>query len=477
MLELKKPSNELIEVAQKFLSLDTQLIQMSYEKRPFERAESAPFYHNFLYALILLKTKQRPQIEEGLDLLKRLFHFQIDENENKGNFPRYLHQYPFCDRKFEIVDILLPLYWIYKDFHQIFSKELKAKLSEILEKGVACLVEVTKNQTFSYLLSVQVFCLLKAYGKLLNRHNWQEIGDQGFEKVFSQGVNKAWGSTRHLSKMILYLSLIEDSNDLLYLQPFWNFLFQSWHQSLRSYCGAGLNDHFYQEKSEQTIYHYFMSMQLEQKLPVLLDADLMETTLLTPFKITNFSPPLAELHYFLAPFEITQHSEESFSYSYFNLASSEWEKRGGFYPFRLLMKGANSSVDHFLLQMGTYCQMSKLSSKKIEISFSDSGEADLDISFYINLSSGVQILSNGGKARLFDTGYPIEFVFKFFKIKLTCPDQVPNGGVWMQLQQDNSRSQIVKEFNETYDWHLYFRKSKNHLASPFKIHLEIMEQI
>lgn len=49
-----------------------------------------PLYENFCYVLALFKTREKEEVEKGIDLLAKLLPFQNEE----GLFPVYLHEYP-----------------------------------------------------------------------------------------------------------------------------------------------------------------------------------------------------------------------------------------------------------------------------------------------------------------------------------------------------------------------------------------------
>jgi hypothetical protein len=101
---------------QAFISLNTGLLHLNRGHRPFLKDDLIPIAYNFLYQLLLFRMKERAPIEEALKELDHLLNFQIKEGEFKGNFPVFLHEYPNCERSFEIVFSLFPLYWIAKDF-------------------------------------------------------------------------------------------------------------------------------------------------------------------------------------------------------------------------------------------------------------------------------------------------------------------------------------------------------------------------
>lgn len=467
MLETKKHINTL-QAAQNFLSESTQWIQMSYEKRPFLRADSAPFYHNFIYAYILLNTKQRPEMEQGIQKLEHLMCFQVNALDFKVNFPRYLHQYPHCDRSFEILDICVPICKILQHFGHILPKELRSRIHQLVTDVMSSLIIWLDTHSAPYLLKIQMYALLIALGTLLKEAIWVEKGRFGLEQLFALGPHKTWGSVRHLSKMILFLGLIEGEAQPFYLQSFWNYLIQSWHSKLLAYQGASLNEHFYQNQPENTLYHLFMSDQFDLPRPALADADLMEAELLPTIKQVFDFQPTEHVQYTLNPFSVTQYSKDNYSISFFQMEKDQWEKRGGFYPLKIIMQG-DATPDHFALEMGSFCTIRPLTCKQFELIFEP--EHELDVSFFINLASNVQVTLNGQKATMFNLEHPIDFIFKNFKISLTQPES--QKGIWAQLLHNNRRSQLIKEFNHTYDAQLYLRNIQHASRQPLVLILTL----
>lgn len=465
----KHELQSILNAGQHFYSAETKFIHLSYEQRPFIRKDAIPFYHNALYALALLRTKQRPAMEQGIDLIERLLNFQIPSSESEGNFPRYLHEYPKAMRRFEIVDMLLPLYWIYRDFLTVFSQTAKEQLYQAINEGLKCLVKHGSEHDYSYLLHIQIGSLLRAFGILLNNSSYQEIGNIQLENTLKLGSNKSWGSTRHLSKIILYLSLLHEDAVFSLTHSFWSYLYHSWHQTIGAYVGPGLNEHYYQHRPEPTIYHYFMSKVVSKPLPTLLDADLMEAILLPTFDISHILQPRVS-NYELSPFTVGGAQFDNYAYSYFNLDKDQWEKRGGFYPLKIVTKTAEGAVDSLVLQMGTtHVQVQQLNEQKILLVFENGLDHEFDISFFGKVSPRV----NQEQASMFDLSRPIEFEHPYLKIQMSFPSYSKEEGVWAHLMRENRRSQIISDFNNTYDWHLYFRKAKEN-AKSFSIQLELM---
>ncbi len=473
MIDPKKELLAVLETAEKFVSPQTHFFHLNYSERPFIKGDGIALYHNFLFVYALLKNKERETIERAIDLLQKLLYFQVLEGANRGNFPRYIHEYPFVERQFEVVDVLLPLYWIYHEFGHILNQELAARLRKALTLGMESLIDLKNDREYSYILSVQLHSLLYALGKKLDRLDISQDALKHLQAAFLTGPNKYWGSCRHLSKLILFLQLIEKEQSL-FLDSFWSYLKYVWHPQMQCFIGPALNEHYANHQVEPTLYHYVMSKASACKSYPIFDADLLETLLIKNANIENNSV-WSNKTYGLDPFSITQHADEKYAYSFFNLNAKDWEKRGGFYPFRLISQNAGGLHDTFALQMGNFVQIEQVQENKILFTFENTEHPDLDIAFYYNLSSQLEVLTNGKKASMFNLSDPIILQSPHLKLVLSFPNSTPERGIWGQLMRQNRQSQMATQLLQSFDGHLYFRKTQKNDTAPFQIQLEILK--
>lgn len=86
-----------------------------------------PLYENFCYILALFKTKEKEEVEKGIDLLAKLLPFQNEE----GLFPLYLHEYPVARDQILAFNHLKPLIEIAK-FNAVIP--FRDKLNKAIEK-------------------------------------------------------------------------------------------------------------------------------------------------------------------------------------------------------------------------------------------------------------------------------------------------------------------------------------------------------
>lgn len=88
-----------------------------------------PLYENLLFALQHLRSKNKDKFLVGKDLIDRIFPFQAG-----GNFPLYLHHYPTCYHKWQMVDLLVPFYWMIKEFPFLHLRE---KIEPLIQNALA----------------------------------------------------------------------------------------------------------------------------------------------------------------------------------------------------------------------------------------------------------------------------------------------------------------------------------------------------
>ena len=93
-----------------------------------------PLHENFCYVLALFKTKEKEEVERGIELLAKLLPFQNEE----GLFPLYLHDYPMIRDHILSANHLKPLLDIAK-FNAVIP--FRDKLNKAIEKLKSALIK------------------------------------------------------------------------------------------------------------------------------------------------------------------------------------------------------------------------------------------------------------------------------------------------------------------------------------------------
>ena len=99
--------------------------------------ETIPLIENALFVLALLRSRIVEKMQEGMLLLKGLLGFQVhSQDENLGNFPLYLHQYPQCNDSTVALQLLAPFYWMMVQFGHVLGGSLRDALERAAELAI-----------------------------------------------------------------------------------------------------------------------------------------------------------------------------------------------------------------------------------------------------------------------------------------------------------------------------------------------------
>ncbi len=102
-------------------------------------------YENALYVLALFRTHRLEAITKAKKRLFQLLSLQVE-----GNFPPFLHDYPFCYGRENALNILVVLHLIIRDYSQVIDQQLHDHLKQAIERTK----ELLKEQNPSLLLDV-----------------------------------------------------------------------------------------------------------------------------------------------------------------------------------------------------------------------------------------------------------------------------------------------------------------------------------
>ncbi len=141
-------------------------------------------------------------MEAGKELLDRLLHFQTPS----GNFPIYVHEYPFCRRKNQAWDILFPLFSIREEFFSVLGKELGERFTAAADSALQGILPLSEEADQVTLLQKAVLCFI--YGDLLGRDNLREEGEKALSEPFPATVS-VLGDPFSFSKVLLYFCYLE----------------------------------------------------------------------------------------------------------------------------------------------------------------------------------------------------------------------------------------------------------------------------
>ncbi|MFN4173519.1 MAG: hypothetical protein ACK4HV_00235 [Parachlamydiaceae bacterium] len=112
-----------------------------------------PLFENFCYVLALFKTKEKEEVEKGIELLLKLLPFQNEE----GFFPLYLHEYPIARDHILAFNHLKPLVEIAKFNAVIPYRDKLNKAIDRLKSALKPFLDEKKPASFNAHMLSKVF--------------------------------------------------------------------------------------------------------------------------------------------------------------------------------------------------------------------------------------------------------------------------------------------------------------------------------
>jgi|GEM_PF-4954092 len=228
-----------------------------------QQSPAIPFYENLLFCLALFRTKESDNISEARNLLIKLLSYQNlnPDSSSRGNFPCYLHEFPFLSDPYCAIKALAPLNWIVSKFFSSLPDFLGGKLKEAIAAATAYADRVVEQKE-----QVPPWVLFRLGRKQPTMTNLSPI---------------------NLSHSLIYSCQadqeIPDSlKDLLEI---------TWHPSLGCYVGPSYDVEFFEGSPRPTYYDCFLNYLSGTQLRELQrnSIDLVKNALI-PVSMTTFEP-------------------------------------------------------------------------------------------------------------------------------------------------------------------------------------------
>lgn len=266
MEQVYKTSNEgirqLLEIAiccgRCWQSSQTGYIHYSYKKTDENVHHPIPLYENFIFALALLRSRNADNISDAKDIIRRLLYFQSREGEMAGNFPIYLHEFPFCKDRLWGAHLLVVFYWIYRNFHHVLSSEIKQALKMALIRLQNYCLQTISQKSASYPVMFKIAACAKAVGALLDQNEIAQKGERLYRELQKSPDKASWSTPSALSDLILGYQILSPSLENGPDKAFWDHLVSTWHRETCTYCGAGWKEYYQAKEPQVTFYDYFM---------------------------------------------------------------------------------------------------------------------------------------------------------------------------------------------------------------------------
>ncbi|GEM_PF-1761362 len=475
----KRPAEEIANVKQlvelvvsigrEYQSPQTGFVHLFYQKLAEPSNDTIPIYENFLFALALIRLPFVKNVQEGKSLIEKLLHFQSEE----GNFPLYLHEYPKCVDSYQGARLLLPIYWLLKEY----SKELGSELEGALKKSALSLLEFVRGldrEKMPFRFSIKVAASLVAFGKLFKNSEREFEGETWLEQLNWESKEEAfgsWCSPEGIGNTIAALSILYPKLSKSPWNHFWEHLTETWSSEFCSYVGPAVQLYQLREEPEVGLYDFYLgeiskqfSYRLYQSSPSQFEAVLVHHF---DESLKDISLP-HQLEGRVGGMDYLMQRNESYAYSAMRI------------PFVVpgeIKKGLHSFRMTFGDLMNTHtlsCQGGRISATDFKVVeggidlfywteeevFPEDREKSYEVNLFLNRDEAIDLQVNGRKATTFRLGDEISV--NSANCKFTIRYEMASGeGYYMgHLMPSNRLSQkgtVGENQFETYDTRIGLR--------------------
>lgn len=425
---------------------------------------------HFLYALHLLRSKEREMMKRAFELIDQLTYFQSPLESSKGNFVVYMHQFPHVERQFESIDCLMSIFWILNDFSTVIDKKLKERLLSCACLSLKVLKQKIHEKKYSYLLSLQAACVLDAFSDTFVDLSLNSASESLLNTLSEVLFDPSWGCPRDQIKILIALSLLKN-NQLKKFEHFFRYMNQVWQKEQISYLGPSYGESFIKGQPKVEAIHLLISEikgEIGNDFPPLM-------ALLVHLSSSEVRKKLAlsaELVSQKTPnYEVIHHSRSCLAF--FNLPLEHWVKTGGYYPLKVLGQKVEGKLDQFVLQMGCPVKIEVLSDRELNLHFDTQGELEPEIYFFWNRAKHMQATVEEKKCTLFKGNQTFSLTSPCFKLEIKA---ITHSDVtWGQIMFCNRKYKVDAPLVDLQDQHLYYRFIKP-LSSLFTLNLQIYDQ-
>ena len=500
----KETERQLVDIAiscgRFFQSSQTGFIHYTHEySDEVDLHDSIPLYENFLFALALFRSRIGDRMNEAKQFLGRLLAFQNKE-EQTGNFPFYIHEFPKCRDRSVAPKILLPLYWIYHDYKNILGEELKGNLLKVLDRALDFSWNYSETSKPYFSVDLKIAAASEAIGKLLGR---EELGERGREKrgEIEANLDKAsWFNPKDCGDLLAALQLLnvnvkevqgirEETSNLW--RDFWCHLEKTWHKELCCYVGPAFKVRQQEMEPEPTLYDLYMGYYAGNYAYRVFDIRIfqMEAAL-----IQASQDQLVEHQYPVKLEGLFRHSKwqllqtKDYACCVLEKIDNKGDKKGE-HPLRLIW-GDRNKTHSFVCQGGnSYFTDFTWEKDSLDLVFSLGEEVEVDdnkknqeVAFFVDADAKLRISVEGNRVTAFQLGEEIKLYSNDFLISLILDDDFKGIEEEKQkkikeeerffghIMRGNRPSQICckgKHRFSAFDWKVYLRAI--HRASPHKV--------
>jgi hypothetical protein len=480
--------NELaLSAGRSWQSPQTGYIHYCYQQQDEDLHHTIPLYDNALFALTLMSSRIAENIAEGKQILEGILNFHVHTGIAAGNFPVYMHEYPTCSNRLHAIDMIVPLYWIYRKFHHVIGSDMRSKLEGSL---IAAAGYIRRQENVPYQLAMKGAVAVAAVGQMLGDSHLREGGQHWQQQIAASVDPRCWLSPSALSELLIAQQLqgckMADADQ----HSFSDHLTACWHSAAAAYCGPGWCEWQDHCEPQVTLYDYFMGY-LTGKYPYRVFRDhpvQLEAILVQPTDewLTAIEYPL-EAHGEVAGMAWQIRQTPLWAYSLIAKGvdfPAAQEKT--FVPAKLLW-GAPTRT-HALVCQGGNVTKSAFTAREdgFDLYFTlesppstENREKSREISFYVDLDDALKLSVNGAAATTFRLDDQLRLEDGELAIDIAFTLESGQGNFFGHLMRGNRPSQLAtkgKERFSAYDWQLFLRSTERSVPCVVKAAVTIAKR-
>lgn len=448
-LEMRKLFSLAVQAGRKRQSEETGFIHHCYKGKFSSLDHTIPFLENVLFVLALLRTRTSENVQEGLGILEHILHFQNkEEGLSKGNFPVYLHEYPFCSQRWQAVRMLSVLYWIYREYRHILGEKLKNNLKDALFFLLDYCCEQSKDKSIPYHLSVLIFSVRKAVKNLFCIPYEEE--DLVLRNLSEHFDISSFSSPRFLSDILVGLQMLYENFSGTIWENFERSFVVFWQENFLAYAGPPIKEHQFKSSPETTYYDFLFSYLSNKLGKRILEDNIsqLQAALIRPLKIKLLSSEVGGSFQgaFLGnKWSFIQKKDSSFSVIQ---NSGNISPDLGFHVFRLIW-GSPDRIYTLACPKGNYSLDYTVCSDGVDLIFTLSNSLDFEnsrrcreIVFYVSPCEEVGLLVGGRSATTFQVGEKLELKNSHLDLSMLFKVEFGKGRFFGHFVRGNRPSQL-----------------------------------
>lgn len=478
-----------LQCARSLQSPQTGFIHYTYNAHEGEAQHCIPLYENVLFCLCLFRSGLIENISEGKIVLDRLLHFQNNrDDDSKGNFPVYIHNYPECSDRFLGIILLLPFYRILQLYGRVLGGELKARTETAVRNILLYTDNLERKKEIPFAIAVRAAAALISFGTLWGDPLLVEKGNEKLSGLRRKDLEFCMYSTQSLADVLAALQTIYPSLKNSPWNAFWEYLNSTRHRGTAAYVGLCNAEEQKGEEPKVGLYDYLLgtysgsySRRAKLQAPVLLQAALLH--------------PVDDTFDDRLPIGCTEGTIDDYRFRL--IYNKDWactitekpmpdnpREAKTHTPFRLVW-GDSARVHTLVCRNIDLNKMLYTCDSSVFTLFfrlespapSDDKEKHREVNFYLDYDPCHQIRIAGSAASTFELGQPITIRSGDRNLSLKFELAEGSGQFQGHLMRGNRPSQTENKGSNrfaSYDWHVFLRTVRRHDSCVIKATITVL---